>query len=275
MKRISFFALIILILSSSVSVQAQLPSEEVKKNPLGMEFVLVPAGEFEMGSSNQEINLVLTECRRAGANCRKESFADEQPKRKVVIRTPFLLGRYEVTQEQWQKVMGFNPSSFKECGGNCPVENVSWNDAKRFVTIMNARDDGFVYSLPSEAQWEYAARAGMTGLRYGEVENVAWFQGNSGGSTRPVGEKTPNSFGLFDMLGNVWEWVEDYYAPDFGAALPTDGSPNLVVGMPLIRVAKGCYWGCSGFNTRSAFRFNNLTSEKNDGNGLRLVAREK
>jgi formylglycine-generating enzyme required for sulfatase activity len=247
----------------------------VKKNDLGMEFILIPKGEFEMGSSNAELNQILAECKRAGGSCKKESFTDESPKRKISINSSFWLGRYEVTQEQWEKVMGINPSTFKECGPSCPVDNVSWNDAKRFVSAMNSRNDGFFYSLPSEAQWEYASRAGAQGLRYGAVDEVSWFMGNSGGTTRPVGGKTPNQFGLYDMLGNVFEWVEDYYARDFTAAIPIDGSPNLIVGMPLIRVAKGCSWGCSSFNTRSGFRFNNLTSERTDGNGLRLVARER
>jgi formylglycine-generating enzyme required for sulfatase activity len=258
----------------SLTASQEVPPE-VKKNDLGMEFVLIPRGEFEMGSSNAEINQILAECKRAGGSCKKESFADERPKRKISINSPFWLGRYEVTQEQWEKVMGTNPSAFKECGPNCPVENASWNDAKRFVTAMNSRNDGFVYALPSEAQWEYAARAGSQGLRYGAVDEVSWFLGNSGGSTRPIGGKMPNSFGLYDMLGNVWEWVEDYYAPEFTPAIPVDGSANVIVGMPLIRVAKGCSWGCSSFNTRSAFRFNNLTSERTNGNGLRLVARER
>jgi len=273
-----FYGFAILILSLhlfTAGAVAQNPNKDSKKNSLGMEFVLIPKGEFEMGSSNQDINEILAECKRAGSACKKEAYADERPKRKVVISQPFLISRFEVTQAQWEKVMGTNPSLFKDCGPECPVDNVSWNDAKRFVSNMNARADGFVYSLPSESQWEYVARAGSVGPRYGPVNDVAWFSGNSNASTHKVGMKSPNSFGVYDILGNVWEWVEDYYSSEFNKGIPLDGSPNLSVGMPLIRVAKGCYWGCSDFNTRTSFRFNNLTSEKNNGNGLRLIAAEK
>ena len=273
MKKTLFLLLVVAM--STIVGTSQETASNLKRNSLGMEFVLIPKGEFDMGSSNQDISEVLNECKKSGSSCKKEAFDDEKPRRKVSISAPFWLGRYEVTQSQWERVMGTNPSVFKDCGPNCPVENISWNDAKRFVSAMNSRNDGFVYSLPSEAQWEYAARGGTSGLRYGAIDEVSWFLGNSGGSTKPVGGKSPNSFGLHDMLGNVWEWVEDVYAAEFSPAIPTDGTPNLIVGMPLIRVAKGCYWGCSPFNTRISFRFNNLTSEKNSGNGLRLVARER
>ena len=158
----------------------------------GMEFVWVPPGEFRMGSTSSEAD------------------ANEQPVTQVRISRGFWLGKYEVTQEEWQAVMGSNPSRFAGCG-NCPVERVSWDDAQQFIQGLNAREGPAVYRLPTEAEWEYAARAGTTGDRYGNLDAIAWYGQNSGGRTHPVGGKPPNAWGLHDMLGSVWEWVHDWY----------------------------------------------------------------
>ena len=136
----------------------------------GMEFVWVPAGEFRMGSTNSEAD------------------NDEQPVTQVRISRAFDLGKYEVTQGQWEAVMGSNPSSFKECGLDCPVESVSWEDVQEFIGRLNAMDGAGTYRLPTEAEWEYAARAGTTGDRYaGNLDGIAWCEENSGGRTHPVG----------------------------------------------------------------------------------------
>src|SRR6185295_12837821 len=127
---------------------------------------------------------------------------------KVRITRQFEIGKYEVTQEQWQAVMGDNPSNFK--GANLPVEKVSWNDAQDFLLKLNARD-GYTYRLPTEAEWEYACRAGSMGDFAGELDDVAWYDKNSGSKTHPVGQKRPNVWGLYDMHGNVSEWCSDWY----------------------------------------------------------------
>lgn len=155
-----------------------------------------------------------------------ESFRDCADCPEMVIIPPgsLAMGKTEVTQGQWRAVMGNNPSSFKNCGDNCPVENVSWNDAKDFIQKLNVKT-GKQYRLPSEAEWEYACRAGGQQEYCGSnnVDAVAWYEGNSN-STRPVAGKQPNAFGLYDMSGNVWEWVEDCYGGDCANRVLRGGS---------------------------------------------------
>ena len=165
----------------------------------GMEFVWIPAGEFLMGSISAEADV------------------DEGPLTLVRISKGFWLGQYEVTQEEWEAVMGSNPSSFAGCA-LCPVEGVSWEDVQEFLRRVNGTG-GNRYRLPTEAEWEYAARGGPTGDRYGNLDEIAWWDGNSGGRTHPVGQKLPNGFGLHDVLGNVWEWVQDWYGRYPGGAV--------------------------------------------------------
>src|SRR5437667_5221339 len=114
------------------------------------------------------------------------------------------MGKYEVTQAQWESVMERNPSRFR--GADRPVEQVSWNDVQQFLQKLNARGDGYRYRLPAEAEWEYAARAGTSGPYAGNLDAMAWYEQNSGKQTHPVGQKQPNAWGLYDMHGNVWEW---------------------------------------------------------------------
>ncbi len=141
---------------------SNLTAGTVRKMPSGIELAYIPQGEFMMGSTDAEIDEALYECKKYNAECKREYFTPESPKHRVTIREGFWMGRYEVTQSQWQSVMGDNPSKFSDCGGNCPVEQVSWDDIQVFLKRLNAKNDGYVYSLPSEAQWEYAARAGTT-----------------------------------------------------------------------------------------------------------------
>ena len=159
-----------------------------------MYFVNIPAGNFLMGCSAKD------------AECN----ADEKPAHSVWITRPFEMGKYQVTQAEYEAVTTINPSYSK--GANLPVEGVSWEDAQRFCELVNTKRDGYRYRLPTEAEWEYAARAGSTSCRYGHLDEVAWSRDNSMGKTHPVGEKKPNAFGLHDTLGNVWEWVEDWYS---------------------------------------------------------------
>jgi formylglycine-generating enzyme required for sulfatase activity len=158
-----------------------------------MEFVSIPAGSFMMGCSAGD----------------RECTAQEKPAHRVSITRPFEISKYLVTQEQYQGQTFVNPSHFR--GQNLPVENVSWDDVQRFFETLDRKKDGYYYRLPTEAEWEYAARAGDDSCRYGSLDVIAWFRDNSGGTTHPVGEKKPNRFGLYDMLGNVWEWVQDWF----------------------------------------------------------------
>jgi formylglycine-generating enzyme required for sulfatase activity len=156
-----------------------------------MEFVKIVPGEFVMGCSTGD----------------NDCDADEKPGHQMQITKAFEIGKYEVTQSQWQAVMGSNPSTIK--GEDHPVETVSKDDAHDFLARLNAKNDGYMYRLPTEAEWEYAARAGMTGTQ--KLDEVAWYAANSEDETHPVGRKKPNAWGLYDMLGNVKEWVEDLY----------------------------------------------------------------
>jgi formylglycine-generating enzyme required for sulfatase activity len=159
-----------------------------------MEFVSIPAGEFMMGRSPGD-----TSPRN-----------DELPVHRVQITKSFQMGQYEVTQAQWQAIMGSDPSYYK--GAVLPVEEVSWNDVQQFLTRLNGRNDGYRYRLPTEAEWEYAARAGSTDKYAGGVlDEISWHLVNSSFTTHPIGEKKPNAWRLYDMLGNVSEWCQDLY----------------------------------------------------------------
>jgi len=202
------------------------------KNCIGMEFVLIPAGKF---TSNWKA---------------KNEFGQDVPQQRVVtISKPFYLGKYAVTQKQWVAVMGEGSNKSKFKGRTNPVENVSWNDAQKFIQTLNKmegfldrlylnnmvlnKEGGNKYRLPTEAEWEHAARAGTeTDWFFGNyerkdrkalekaLEQYAWY-GNSKDSTHPVGQKSPNPWGLYDIYGNVWEWVEDWYG-EFKAETVTD-----------------------------------------------------
>jgi formylglycine-generating enzyme required for sulfatase activity len=162
-----------------------------------VEYVAVPAGEFVMGCSADD----------------GECGVDEKPAHRVAITKGFEIGRHEVTQAVWQAVMGANPSTMK--GPDRPVEQVSWNDVHEFLAALNGRRDGYHYRLPTEAEWEYAARAGSAGAFHGSLDAIAWYGTTSGGQTHPVGQKQPNAWGLHDMHGNVWEWCHDWYQADY------------------------------------------------------------
>ncbi len=191
-------------------VQKEKPAPQVQKskpdtgksftNSLGMKFVPIPAGTFIMGSPPNEPG---------------ERF-DSQTQHKVTLTKGFYMQVTEVTQGQWKAMMGNNPSGFKICGENCPVENVSWNDVQEFIKRLNQKEKIRKYRLPTEAEWEYAARAGSSTTYYfgddvNELDQYAWYKDNSGGKTHPVGELKPNSWGLYDMYGNVSEWCQDWF----------------------------------------------------------------
>ena len=174
---------------------------------------------------------------------------DERPRTRVRISRGFYLGKYEVTQELWQAVTGTNPSRFSGCG-RCPVEKVSWNDAQEFIRRLNARAGGTRYRLPTEAEWEYAARAGTVGDRYGNVDAIAWHEDNSGERTHPVGQKAPNAWGLHDMLGNVYEWVQDRNGGYPGGLVTDPAGPS----SGSFRVYRGGSWIDGAGYCRASYR---------------------
>lgn len=220
----------------------------MRRNSIGMEFMYIPAGDFQMGSTNGS--------------------GDEKPVHKVTISQGFFMGRTEVTQEQYEKVMGNNPSNFKGCP-KCPVEQVSWDDAQSFVAKLNAQNDGFKYRLPTEAEWEYAARSGTTGDYAGNLDAMAWYGANSGNKTHEVGTKQANAWGLFDMHGNVWEWCQDWYGDSYYANSPSVNPTGATSGS--YRVYRGGGWSGDAVDLRSAARDYGSPSLRGSLLGFRVV----
>lgn len=219
-------------------------------NDIGMEFVLIPAGSFIMGSDTSDSN------------------SNETPAHKVTISKSFYMGKYEVTQKQWEDVMGKNPSYFE--GPDNPVEGISWNDIQVFVERLNHKESRGKYRLPTEAEWEYAARAGTSGTFFfgdneADLDRYAWHRYNSGNTTHIVGLKEPNPWGLYDIYGNVDEWVYDGHFP-YQAGEVTDP-----VAHPsgYHRVIRGGSWNYTARECRSAYRFG--ASERGFERGFRLV----
>ena len=204
-------------------------------DPFHNQLVYIKGGSFKMG----------------------DLFGDGNPEEKPVHPvsvSDFYLSKFEVTQSQWQAIMGSNPSHFKDCP-NCPVERVSWNDVQEFIEKVNELT-GKNYRLPSEAEWEYAAKGGekTMGYRYAGRNNinfVSWYSGNSGNKTNPVGKKEPNELGLYDMSGNVWEWVNDWFgyytnSPKDNPIGPDKGDFKIVKGGSWFGYIGGSRVSCRG-----------------------------
>ena len=228
------------------------PGQMIKDCTDCPEMLVIPAGSFEMGSAEHP---------------------DEQPKHQVQVST-FLLSRTEVTQGQWRAVMGGNPSHFSHCGMDCPVENISWNDAQDFARSLSEKT-GKTYRLPSEAEWEYAARAGSNGKwSFGDDESKlgdsAWFAKNSGLKTHAVAQMRPNDFGVFDMHGNVWEWVQDVWHENYRGA-PSDGSAWVNGGDQARRLLRGGAWVSGPGFQRSASRDRDAPGIRSNGAGMRIA----
>ena len=215
--------------------------------------VYVSGGTFTMGATSEQGS---------------DAYDDEKPTHSVTLSS-FYLCKYEVTQALWRAVMGNNPSRFR--GNSLPVEQVSWNDCQTFITRLNNLT-GKKFRLPTEAEWEYAARGGnhSRGYKYSGsnvLSDVAWYDDNSGSKTHPVGSKSPNELGLYDMSGNVWEWCSDWYrtyssSSQTNPAGPSSGSS---------RVFRGGCWDYDSRNCRSSNRLDCAPDGRNDIVGLRLA----
>ena len=225
------------------------------KAAIGLEFVPIPAGQFRMGSTDHEAEI------------------DEQPVHPVHISQPFYLGKYEVTQGQWQEVMGKSASYFKG-DPNQPVENVSWNEVQTFIRKLNAKESGTRYRLPTEAEWEYAARAGSTtAYSFGDEPNqlaeYAWCRQLKHNKTYRVGQLKPNAWGLYDMHGNVWEWVQDTYDGTYYQRSPATDPPDPASSAS--RVTRGGSWSSDARTCRSASRLELSPDYRGHDLGFRLV----
>jgi len=246
------------------------PADGVR-NDLGMRFVEIPAGTFQMGTADLGEAVMLQPEPKPG------KIRDETPQHRVRISQPFYLGRTEVTQGQWQEVMGTRPGPeaywARDDWRRLPVVSVSWTMAQRFIDKLNARDEDWRYRLPTEAEWEYAARGGTEGLwpwPQRELEAHAWFINNSGDRPHPVASLEPNGFGLYDMTGNVWEWTADWYRPDaYTEGLRIDpAGPDTGQN----RVRRGGSYHCPLHLTRVARRSANAPDTAYSVIGFRLVA---
>lgn len=243
---------------------------------LDMEFVWVPEGCFAMG------------CGDWTDNCSES----EGPLHKICMRG-FWIGRYEATQAQWKKIMGSNPSAFKGCGDGCPVETVSWEEAVEFARRFSEKA-GYIFRLPTEAEWEYACRSGGKKEKYSggnNVDNVAWYRSNSEGLTHPVGRKRPNSLGIYDMSGNVWEWCMDIYDNDAYSKAKASLNNPVYMGDKYVdiykqgynttlvilkrasgyRIVRGGSWGNFATRVRCSDRIRGEPDGRRDWLGFRLV----
>ena len=228
----------------------------------GGRYILVEPGEFLMGDSS--------------------GTRSEQPPHSVSILEPYFCGERPVTQAHWQSIMGFNPSAFTDgwAAGLRPVEQVSWDDAQEFVSRLNELDQGAErlgitgeWRLPSEPEWEYMARAGTTtrwafGDRDSDLNDYGWHAGNSGASTREVGQKKANPWGFLDLHGQVSEWCQDAFSPDYSHHIPQQ---TPLKGDSLRRVHRGGSWFTESDSTRCSSRGSAMKHQKTDGIGLRLV----
>ena len=215
--------------------------------------VRVEGGTFTMGATSEQGS---------------DAYSYEKPKHQVTLSS-FSIGKYEVTQEEWQAVMGSNPSYFK--GAKLPVEKVSWDDCQEFIRRLNQMT-GKSFRLPTEAEWEFAARGDNRSKHYkysgsNNLSSVAWYYDNSGSETHPVGQKSPNELGLYDMSGNVWEWCADWY-DKYSKSAQTDpkGSSS-----GSHRVLRGGSWGSSAGYCRVSNRSFKTPSNSNSYLGLRLA----
>jgi formylglycine-generating enzyme required for sulfatase activity len=219
----------------------------------GMEFILIPAGTFQMG------------------DLYGDGWDNESPLREVHVES-FYLARYPATQGQWEKVMEANPSMFQK-GPLYPVEQVSWSDVAEFLRRLNELTSGAqVLRLPSEAEWEYAARSGGRKELYAgadDINRVAWHAENSQGSTQPVGLKAPNGLGLYDMSGNIWEWCQDIYPLDSGAAFGRQRPAGQKETRE--RVIRGGSWNLDAWSARCSRRFGFSEDYFGAGLGFRLA----
>ena len=261
-------------------VKRAIKAGEVWRDPrLGMSFVWVPEACFEMGCGDW-----MTGCSDS-----------EKPPHKVCLNG-FWIGRHEVTQQQWRRLMGSNPSDAKRCGNQCPVEEVSWNEAVEFARKLSAKT-GYLFRLPTEAEWEYACRSSGKKQPYAGGESVdalAWYKENADGSPHAVGRKLPNELGIFDMSGNVWEWCLDSFDKDaYLKATRTLGNPvyvndrfmdiygagysrvlGILQGASGVRSMRGGSWKNAADRLRCTDRIKGDVDSGRDWLGFRLVREE-
>ena len=258
----------------NTEINAEKPLKKRIVNKIGMEFILVPGGEFIMGADDlvddpKDLDAVAEAVREASADP-KFSWYDFAPKHVAKVK-PFYMGRCPVTQAQWVRVMGLNRASYKG-GWDFPMETVNWYEVTEFIRKINEMMDTDAHRLPTEAEWEYSCRAGSPADycfegRSSRLDNYAWFGQNAGFRPRPVGQKKANKFGLFDMHGLVWEWTssQEYpypYRSEDGREDPKGPNP---------RVVRGGSWLSDAYFCRCAARDWHLPVHRDHDLGFRLA----
>lgn len=239
-------------------------SNYVELNTLRLIIVKIPAGTFRMGSDHV---IHADDGWEPCSACSPRNDV-ERPVHQVTISNDFWMGQFDVTQKQWQEVMGNNPSGNLAAGPDSPVEQVSWKDVQSFLAKANAMQNTWTVRLPTEAEWEYAARAGSTEETYGPLDEIAWYKANGGRTTHPVGQKNPNAFGLYDMLGNVWQWCQGWFGPyQDGAVIDPLGAPT----GDKHPTRGGCYY-CDVVHERAARRNRDTEDHSSRSIGFRIVA---
>jgi len=269
MRTVALIVIFLSILNCVLFAQAE-SADESNTHPkqnrtiadLGIECVYIQAGTFQMGSAE------------SGPD-------DEKPVHQVKINRDFWMSTCEITQAQWLALMGTDPSKYK--GDKLPVEMVSWQDVNEFCRKLTERErktsrlpDGYVYRLPTEAEWEYAARGGNNSKGFmfpgsNDPEEVAWHHPGSMDQTHPVRTKIPNELGLYDMAGNVWEWCLDFYAPGYYSKSPKENPLNNDYGDKTYRVCRGGSWGLYPTHCRSSNRGGGTPAGRFYSYGFRVV----
>ena len=237
----------------------------------GLQFVPIRAGQFIMGTQDFETLGEWVGEQRI-VNLRKEG-----PAHRVVISRDFFMATTETTQAVWHRAMGTRPGKEerwqRDDWQQIPVSRVSWEGVQLFLEAVNQMDDRFLYRLPSEAEWEYAARAGTTGLRpfaLGQLDSYAWFQDSSNDEVQPVATRKPNAWGLYDVIGNLWEWVHDSYDRDYYDVSPTIDPPGPA--QSSFKVMRGGSYHCEIDRARVGIRVRQSQDRQMSVLGFRLVA---
>jgi formylglycine-generating enzyme required for sulfatase activity len=236
-------ALLLIACAAAGPLSAQTPGAKKVNARDGLTYVWVPPGKFMMG------------CSPGDADCSD----NEKPAHEVTLTKGFWLGQTAVTQQAYQHVIGTNPANHQ--GPSFPVEEVDWDEARAYCMAIGGR-------LPTEAEYEYAARAGSTTARSGNLNDIAWHEGNSGGASHEVGQKPANAFGLYDMIGNSWQWVADWYGPySAGPQIDPTGPPSGEVKEP-----KGGSWGTAAKLVRASARSTVEIGHRGNKLGMRCIA---
>jgi formylglycine-generating enzyme required for sulfatase activity len=235
---------------------------ELPKSRLAI--VRIPAGTFRMGTDQV---LRADDHWKTCSDCPPRNDV-ERPVHRVTISEGFWMGQFPVTQRQWLEMMGNNPSKLRDAGPEAPVEQVSWKDVQIFLAKVNTIQVRWTVRLPTEAEWEYATRSGSTGETYGPLDDIAWYRGNGSSRTHPVGQKLPNAFGLYDILGNVWQWCQDWFGlyssePAIDPQGPPTGEKRVMRG--------GCFY-CDAIHERAARRNRDPEEYLSQSIGFRIVA---